>query len=440
MTNSGAPAIRHAIPVTNSSYAYSTLTIGGCVDGGSQTGVQLLRQSINNNYSSLNVTMTVAAGGSLSGANGVVIGQTGTGYGSTTASIDNSGTITGTGTGTDGTLTNSGTISNSGTGAAITGTSLTLINQAGGLISAGATAVDILDSGTLTNAGTINGNLRLGAGSDTLTVGYADGAVRTGVTGTIDGGAGMNRLRIRFTSDATLASAPVLPNGFRQMILSPDAGKTATLGGGYQSADTLRIGGNGTVISNATLSGAGTLLTDDGNSNEKPIIVNAGTIIGTPGSTNGWPASAVQLYQAQRFENSGTITAGGNAVLFTSPTIPPDRTRASPRPPPGIWNIGTVDGSRSRAAIPRARTGFRRSASAPSPPAACARYWRRRGARTAMPGWPWRNGRRCRRISPSRRPGRTSCRHPADLAELKWLCARRSFYSSPGRGGGRPKA
>jgi len=428
VTNSGAPAIRHAIPVTNSSYAYSTLTIGGRVDGGSQTGVQLLRQSINNNYSSLNVTMTVAAGGSVNGANGVVIGQTGAGYGSTTASIDNGGTITGTGTGTNGyallstdpsyagfqsitnraggtigaisgpvgtltnagtidggarsavdwgtvtnnsvygysstnsgtirsggtgatlsnirstTLTNSGTIGNSGTGAAITGTSLTLINQAGGFIStAGTIAVQIQDSGTLTNAGTINGdvllagranyfyansvdnstgtingNLSLGAGSDTLTVGYADGAIRTGVTGTIDGGAGTNRLRIRFTNDATLASAPVLPNGFQQMILSPDAGKTATLGSGFRSADTLRIGGSGTVISNATLSGAGTLLTDDGNANEKPIIVNAGTIIGTPGSTNGWPASAVQLYQAQRFENSGTITAGGNAVLFNA--------------------------------------------------------------------------------------------------------------------------
>ena len=315
VSNSGAPAIAVEIPVTNSSYAYSTLTIGGKVDGGTQAGVQLTRQSSNNNYSSTQLTMTVAAGGSVSGANGVVIGQTGTGYGQATATIDNSGTISGTGTGTNGyallstnssyagfssitnraggmigaisgpvgsltnagtinggsrsaidagtayssavyggswtnsstsgnngtaatlanyrgsTLTNSGTISNAGTGAVIvaaSGNSLSLVNQTGGRIAtAGATAIqndsgiNLVNSGiivgdivtaagqfgynnsTIDNtAGTITGNVRFGAGSDTLVVGYVNGAIRTGISGVIDGGAGNDTLRVRFTSDA----------------------------------------------------------------------------------------------------------------------------------------------------------------------------------------------------------------------------------------------
>lgn len=144
VTNTGAPAIRYAIPVSNSSYAYSTLTVGGRVEGGSQAGVQLLRQSGNSGYGSLSLTMTVAAGGSVSGANGVVIGQTGNDYGQTTASIDNSGTIRGTGTGTNGYALLSTNQNYAGF--------QSITNRAGGTIGAISGPV-----GTLTNAGTIDG-------------------------------------------------------------------------------------------------------------------------------------------------------------------------------------------------------------------------------------------------------------------------------------------
>jgi hypothetical protein len=428
VTNTGAPAIRYAIPVSNSSYAYSTLTVGGRVDGGSQAGVQLLRQSGNSGYGSLNLTMTVAAGGSVSGANGVVIGQAGNDYGQTNASIDNSGTIRGTGTGTNGyallstnqnyagfqsitnraggtigaisgpvgtltnagtidggarsaidtgatyssavygsgwtnsgtitnngtaatlanyrgsTLTNSGTISNGGTGAVVaapSGYNLSLVNQAGGRITtAGTTAIqgdsgiNLVNSGTIVGdiastagqfsyytstidnaAGTINGNVRLGGGNDTLVVGYANGAIRTGISGTIDGGAGIDTLRVRFTSDATLSSALALPTNFEQLTLAPDAKMTATLARGFAVAGPVRVGGSGTVVNNTELSGTGTVLADDSSSYSAPSFTNAGSITGT-GTQSG--IYAVSLNAVNRFENSGTVTASQNGVSFST--------------------------------------------------------------------------------------------------------------------------
>ncbi|MDZ7282982.1 autotransporter outer membrane beta-barrel domain-containing protein [Sphingomonas sanguinis] len=427
VTNTGAAAIAIAIPVTNSNYTYSTLTIGGKVDGGSQAGVQLTRQSLYNGYSSAQLTMTIAAGGSVSGANGIVVGQASFSSGIATASIDNSGTISGTGTGSNGyallstdlsfagfssianraggtigaifgpvgtmtnagtidggtrsaidigllfgppvysygwtnsgtiransagstlanvlstSLTNSGTISNGGSGAAIMGQSLTLTNAAGGRITTAGTRAIQIDGGiNLTNAGvivgdvvsvtnlygygfasstidnstgTITGNVRLGSGSDTLIVGYANGAIRTGITGTIDGGAGTDTLRVRFTSDATLSSALLLPTNFEKLTLAPDAKMTVTLASGFATTGVLRVAGGGTIISNATLSGTGTVLSEEYTSLGSPSITNTGNITST-GTQNG--IYAVSLNYANRFENSGMITASQGGVSFSS--------------------------------------------------------------------------------------------------------------------------
>lgn len=432
VTNSGGPAIAFAMPTPNG-FASSTLTVGGRVDGGTQAGVQLIRQQPGNNYfsASTSLTMTVAAGGSVSGANGVVVGQVGTGYGSSTASIDNSGTISGTGTGTNGyallstnqsyagfssitnraggtigaisgaigtlnnagvidggsrsaidtgttynsavssynwvnsgtitanstaatlanipstSLTNSGTIRNSGTGAAIAGQSVGLTNAAGGRITtAGTTAIQVSGGITLTNAGTIvgdivstagsfgfginsidnttgtiTGNVRFGAGNDTLIVGYANGAIRTGISGTIDGGAGTDTMRVRFTSDATLSSALTLPTGFEELILAPDTKITATLAEGFAVVQptplSLRIGGGGTVVNRAALNRSGTVLTDGYGTVEYPSFTNAGSITST-GTGPGPYVTAVLLNYANRFENSGTVTSAGNGVAFSS--------------------------------------------------------------------------------------------------------------------------
>ena len=402
VSNSGAPAIAVEIPVTNSSYAYSTLTIGGKVDGGTQAGVQLTRQSSNNNYSSTQLTMTVAAGGSVSGANGVVIGQTGTGYGQATATIDNSGTISGTGAGANGyallstnssyagfqsitnraggtigaisgpvgtltnagtinggsrsaidagtayssavyggswtnsgtignngtaatlanyrgsTLTNSGTISNAGTGAVIvaaSGNSLSLINQAGGRIAtAGATAIQS-DSGiSLVNSGIIVGDIASTAGQFSYHSSSIDNAAGT-ITGNVRLGAGTDTLRVRFISDATLSSGLALPTNFEQLALAPDAKMTTTLARGFTVTGPMRVGGSGTVVNNTALSGTGTVLADEYTSSGSPSFTNAGSITGT-GTQSG--VYAVSLSSVNRFENSGTVTASQNGVSFST--------------------------------------------------------------------------------------------------------------------------
>ncbi|WP_336869353.1 autotransporter outer membrane beta-barrel domain-containing protein [Sphingomonas sanguinis] len=258
----------------------------------------------------------------------------------------NSGTITTSSTAatltniTSMSWTNSGTISNIGTGAAISGGYMTLTNAAGGRITtAGTTAIDHYGTFNLTNAGTIvgdvtsstvtfsgamtidnavgtiTGNVRLGQGNDTLTVGYANGAIRTGISGTIDGGAGTDTLRVRFTTDATLSSPLTLPTNFEQLTLAPDAKTTATLATGFTVAGPLRVAGSGTVINNAALSGTGTVLADEYNSSGSPSITNAGSITGT-GTQAG--IYAVSLNYANRFENSGTVTASQNGVSFSS--------------------------------------------------------------------------------------------------------------------------
>ncbi|KTW04514.1 hypothetical protein NS258_17945, partial [Sphingomonas sanguinis] len=258
----------------------------------------------------------------------------------------NSGTITTNSTAatlaniTSMSWTNSGTISNIGTGAAISGGYMTLTNSAGGRITtAGTTAIDHYGTFNLTNAGTIvgdvtsstvtfsgamtidnavgtiTGNVRLGQGNDTLTVGYANGAIRTGISGTIDGGAGTDTLRVRFATDATLSSPLTLPTNFEQLTLAPDAKTTATLVTGFTVAGPLRVAGSGTVVNNAVLSGTGTVLADEYNSSGSPSVTNAGTITGTGTQTGTF---AVSLNYANRFENSGTVAASQNGVSFSS--------------------------------------------------------------------------------------------------------------------------
>jgi len=103
VSNSGAPAIAiDIVPSDIYSQTRSAVIVAGQVDGGDQAGVRLVSRNPSNGYSSANLSMTVAAGGQVSGANGLVVDVIGDGYRSATVSIDNSGTITGTITGTNG--------------------------------------------------------------------------------------------------------------------------------------------------------------------------------------------------------------------------------------------------------------------------------------------------------------------------------------------------
>jgi len=416
---SGQPGIAVTLPSTDYGSAVS-IAVAGRVDGGAQQGISLLWQTPANGYGYYDARMdlTVAQGGSVTGSNAIVVGRSGSGYGSAIATIDNSGTLTGTsgiallastpgygsfaitnratgtigaisgtvstldnagtinggtrsaidwGTGyaygtlaNSGTITaagsaatltnlsssqalaNSGAITNTGSGAAIAGNVLTISNAAGGRIaSVGSTAINAATTLALINAGTISGNVvvaanpnyygsslvdsragtiagsvRFGSGADTLVAGWNNGLV-TGITGAIDGGAGTDTMRVRFTTNATIASAITLPTNFEQLSLAPEADTTATLADGFIAPGLLTIGGSGTVVNRTVLTGTGQVVqVGSYDYDSAPSFTNAGTITTTGGGAYDYAVGVG--YYVTRFENSGTINAASGGVSVSA--------------------------------------------------------------------------------------------------------------------------
>lgn len=313
----------------------STITNSGTI---SNTGTG---PAINNSYLSL----TNWAGGLISaGGAGVLV---------TTSSA---------------TITNAGSITNTGTGAVLSliGGSVQVTNQAGGIIatSAGSTVLatdrtlNLTNSGTITGnivtgtgnstidstAGTINGNVSFGTGNDTLIASLKNGSLYTGVTGSIDGGAGTNTLLLRTSADATLSSALTLPTNFGVLDLAPAAGTTLTLGSSYPVTSTINFDGAGTLVNAAAINRSGQILVQANSYFSGGTFRNDGSITtDNPGST---PAIAM-VYGS--INNTGTITASGAGVglqagtSFTnSGTITAGGTAASLYVGSGFTNSGTI--------------------------------------------------------------------------------------------------
>ncbi len=260
-------------------------------------------------------------------------------------SLTNAGTISGSvvsrRTVSDGNtsfIRNTGLIE-SGGGTAIRNGSifLTINNEAGATIRGNGSAIDtngalyLTNAGTIagsvvsrttatssastidTLAGTILGDLTLGAGNDTLAGRYVAGQIITGITGAIDGGAGIDTLALRLSENADLTTFPLL-TGFERLGLRLENTPTVTIGAaGSVIRNQLSVSGSGSVTINGTLSGTGQVLTTeyyDG----APTIVNAGTIEGTAASNS----YLVRINSANRFQNDGAINAAGNGLSISS--------------------------------------------------------------------------------------------------------------------------
>ena len=239
-------------------------------------------------------------------------------------------------------LNNDGTIENLGAEAAVSALTLTINNTAAGRItSAGTTAITVRDRLNLTNAGTIigdvlagntsttsgstvdssagqiTGSLFFGSGNDTLIAAYDGTQLRYGVTGAIDGGAGTDTVRLRFATDATIATPLTLPTAFERFSLIADAGTTTTLAEGATGTEALTIGGGGTIVNNAVLTTLGQVIANDLSVTGTPGLTNNGTIALT--TTRGTPY-AIDLTRFSRFENNGTIDSARNAVSLGDAT------------------------------------------------------------------------------------------------------------------------
>lgn len=96
VNGSTGPAITVQLPLTQGFIPVS-VTVDGVVDGGSNAGIRHAVQSYSNDYFVQSLILNVAAGGRVTGTNGVSIDRIGQEFfGDGPVSIDNSGDISGT--------------------------------------------------------------------------------------------------------------------------------------------------------------------------------------------------------------------------------------------------------------------------------------------------------------------------------------------------------
>ncbi|WEK01644.1 MAG: autotransporter outer membrane beta-barrel domain-containing protein [Candidatus Sphingomonas phytovorans] len=242
------------------------------------------------------------------------------------------------------TLTNGGVIANTGAGAAVSSAFLNIQNLAGGQISsAGTTAIEgsngvnLVNRGIITgnvvtgnsgstvdsSLGRINGSVAFGAGNDTLVVRYGGvPAPITGITGTINAGAGINTEQLAVSTDTTINTPVTLLAGFQQFAIATDQGVTTTLGTGFVAPTNIQVAGSGTLVNRAAITSAGTAFTLNGvTSPALQQVINEGSIHTASSTLN-----AVVGAQYTRFTNSGSITSAGagvrsNGSIINSGTI-----------------------------------------------------------------------------------------------------------------------
>ncbi|MBB3349644.1 autotransporter domain-containing protein [Sphingomonas sp. BK069] len=359
-----------------------TLSIAGAVAGGSNAGIRLdvgapYNVACNDRlpgapvpcpagyiYSaypaSASATIAIAAGASVGGAHALSVSLSPANYGATArADVTNAGAMSGSAgaaiiadlpqtgsffynqvsvvnaasgtiagiSGHVGSITNDGTITGvGGTAINISGPlSLTNLGTIDGAVRAGSSGNQgsTIDS----SRGTIDGALTLGDGDDVLLARYVDGSIMTGITGAIDGGNGVDTLRLGIAADATLG-AVALPTNFERLGLDVASGATATLVNGF--AGPVLLGGTGTIINRTTLTGD-TKLVGSAGFFDSPSFINAGTLrtLGAGGYAIQTNARAIDNQgvinaagdgvsvdgSSATFANSGTITAGGTGVF-----------------------------------------------------------------------------------------------------------------------------
>jgi len=253
---------------------------------------------------------TIIGTGTAAGAAGILLSGPGT--------VSNAGTIAGTGAagqgvhlGAGGSVSNSGSIGGGASGILVTGGAALITNR--GTIS-GDVGVLFTGSatGTIDNLGAIVGNggtaVRFAGGTNELII-ESGGSL----SGLADGSAGDNTLLVEGTG--TLSNAQVL--GFENVVFGASTNIDA-----------------GTSVSNATVPN-GTVLTNQGTLNGTLTISNGGTLAssgvvntGSPStnsggfSNSGMVNNTSTLTNAGSMGNSGTITTTGgtfaNAGTFTN--------------------------------------------------------------------------------------------------------------------------
>lgn len=242
-------------------------------------------------------------------------------------------------------ITNSGLITSTGYGAAIdVWNNANIINASGGVLETNGFDAVRIGSGSLTNAGVINGGLTLGGkgavvfdntggvvtgnvmfgNGDDVLIGTWDATAGrvAGIGGWINGGGGVNRLQFNFDQDAVVDSLMqvALPTNFQNLglLLKDDATLTLNSDG----FDGLLIGGSGRFVTTGAVNSQGAafgwLAGPPYDYTATMAFENRGQItstFATGGSTSNY---AVALQNLDGFVNSGTITSLNGAGVSAS--------------------------------------------------------------------------------------------------------------------------
>lgn len=231
-------------------------------------------------------------------------------------------------------LDNAGTITNAGGGAALSGGTLTLTNQAGAAIDG-----DIVAAGSfnLVNRGSIAGNILATSGGNVIdsSDGVIDGSVSlggdnnrliaryvgnrtlaTGISGTISAAGTMNAEHVIFAADASVDTPIDLASGFQQLVLAPEADVTVTLEAGFSPTAPLILSGRGNVVNRATMSLAGSSITDlDYGFGSSASFRNEGVI---DIAYSGAPFGGGVTFSNHSFVNDGTLRVDGGTGIDMS--------------------------------------------------------------------------------------------------------------------------
>lgn len=349
-------------------------------EGGTVTGTQALLLSRDGTNPVGNVSAVVVNAGTMTGTDGSAVvnaGGSNSSLGITNLAtgridgisggigyVENAGIIDGVSgssiavTGDFTRVTNTGRIISSGTAPVISSAgALDVINALDAVIGGTSTAIslagalNLINDGTITGSvlstasagqnssidtrqGTIQGDLMLGAGNDTLRASFdaASGSVSS-VTGNIDGGAGSDRILIGISSDATLGVV-ALPTNFEVLGLELTDNAVVTLAPTFTTGTGISIGGSGSVINRADLATTGpavsagdfssyTTFTNAGNISATITDQRQAAVDGLSFVTNTGTITAIggKGVQASSLVNNGSITASGTAAWATGGTL-----------------------------------------------------------------------------------------------------------------------
>lgn len=322
-------------------------------EGATVTGAQAVLLSRNAGLTSSPISISVVNAGTMTGTAGPALVNDAASPGSLTVtnqatgrikgmtgfidSVNNQGTIDGLANSAIATtapsafVINAGQIVSNGAAATLSATgALNVTNDAGATLGGSGVAITAGGALTLTNAGTvngsvistapvgrnsvidtrngvINGDLILGAGDDKLLASLDIATAQvSSITGTIDGGAGIDTISIgTIIADATIGSA-ALPTNFELLGFELGNNATVTLAPTLSSGLGIAVSGSGTLISQADLVSSGPAVA--GQSYGSLTFINQANITSTLTGSGQTAAGGVTY-----LTNTGTITASGGA-------------------------------------------------------------------------------------------------------------------------------